>query len=180
MSRFPLSIDLTGKVVFLIGNGPQIQQKAEKLAPFGAVLIRRATFTEADAQQLPALVIVGDTELAEAEHIFSLCCQYRIAVNVVDVPRLCSFYFPALITRGDLTVSISTDGSSPAAAACLRQRIEGVLPDRTGEILDWLSENRQLLREKKCLSAAAGAAFSAGRPLTAAEVDALCRDTDTV
>lgn len=62
-------------------------EKAEKLAPFGAVLIRRDTFTSADAQAAPALVIVGDTDFAEAERISLLCCQYHIPVNVVDVPQ---------------------------------------------------------------------------------------------
>ena len=115
MNRFPLSVDLNGKPIYLIGNGEQIRRKAEKLAPFGAVLICSDTFTKREAERTPAMVIVGDTPRPEAERIFALCRENRIPVNVVDTPELCSFYFPALITRGDLTISISHCGSSPAA-----------------------------------------------------------------
>lgn len=172
MNRFPLSVDLNGKLIFLIGNGEQIRQKAEKLAPFGAVLVYSDTFTEADAETA-AMVIVGDMPHAEAERIVTRCCKYRIPVNVVDMPELCTFYFPALITRGDLTISVSTAGSSPVAAACLRQRIEDMLPDDTDKILSWLGERRAELKGKHILKAATAAAFSVGRPLTADEIDEL-------
>ena len=173
MSYFPLSINLTGRKVFLVGHGPQIRQKEEKLEPFGAVLVRGDTFTEDDAQTAPALVIVGDTELSEAEKISQLCREYHIPVNVVDVPELCSFYFPALIARGDLTVSVSTGGKSPAAAAYLREQIEQMIPDNAEKILEWIFENREKLR-KRCVSKTAiAAAFSRGRPLTEKEVEEL-------
>lgn len=173
MSHFPLSIDLTDQTVFLVGNGPQIQQKAEKLEAFRPRLIRKDTFTEADAQQFPAMVIVGDTDLAAAERIAALCRRYRIPVNVVDIPQLCSFYFPALITRGPLTVSVSTGGTSPAAAAYLRQRLADLLPEETEEILHWLGAHKGEFRQKRLLKPATAAAFDKGRPLTAEELAAM-------
>lgn len=173
MNRFPMSMDLEGKTVFLVGNGPQIRQKAEKLAPFGPELRRVETFTEAEAGTLPALVIVGDTPLVEAGRIAGLCRRYRIPVNVVDVPQLCSFYFPALVTRGELTLSISTAGAAPEAAAWLRRELERLLPENTGDILDWLAQEKTRLRQLGISREAAAAALSAGRPLEEAELQAL-------
>lgn len=173
MNRFSLSVDLRDQTVFLIGEGPQTRDKAQKLLPFGPRLIQKNTFTPEDAGQLPALVIVGDTPLAQAEAISDLCRSHRIPVNVVDVPRLCSFYFPALVTRGDLTVAISTGGGTPAAAAYLRRQIEALLPEDTDCILRWLSQNRDLLKSKQALTQATALAFSLGRPLTQAELAAL-------
>lgn len=173
MNRFPLSIDLNGKNVFLLGKGEQIRQKTEKMLPFGANLVYLDSFTEAEAEKNPALVIAGDLPQEEAQQIYQLCCAHRIPVNVVDVPELCSFYFPALITRGDLTVSISTGGCLPAGAAFLRQRIEEVLPEETDKILDWACARRQELKEKKIVKAALAAAFSANRPLTEEELQEL-------
>lgn len=43
MNHFPISVDLTGKTVYLIGDGPQIRQKAEKMKPFEAVLTHKQT-----------------------------------------------------------------------------------------------------------------------------------------
>ena len=40
------------------------------------------------------------------------------------------------------SAAYSTDGASPAAAVQLKQKIEGLLPDRTEEILDWLQSKR--------------------------------------
>lgn len=173
MNRFPLCIDLQGKTVILVGNGPQIQDKAEKLAPFEPVLLRRDCFTQADAALEPAMVIVGDTDLEEAQRIFALCRDRGIAVNVVDVPRLCSFHFPALIHRGDLTVSVSTGGSSPAVAAFLRRKLEENLPENTEEILNWLSACRGELKQRQILHQAVEMAFLQRRPLTEAELWAL-------
>lgn len=177
MNYFPLSIDLMGKPVFLVGNGSQIRAKAEKLAPFGPELVYKHGFTPEDAAQLPALVIVGDTEPEEARRISALCHSYRIPVNVVDMPQLCSFYFPGLILRGDLTVSLATGGKSPEAAAWLRRTLEARLPDRTEELLNWLHSRRQQLKRQGILKQAVEAAFSQNRPLTEAELEALARET---
>ena len=157
MNHFPISVNLSGKTVYLIGDGPQIRQKAEKMKPFEAVLTHKQTFTEADARTAPAMVIG----------------QYRIPVNVVDVPRLCSFYFPGLITKGDLTVSISTGGTCPAAAACLRERIENAIPDGTEDVLEWAHQNRERLKKHRVLKQAVTKAFSLNRPLTEEEIGAI-------
>lgn len=166
MGYFPLCIDLAGKTVFLLGEGKQIRDKAEKLAPFSPRTVFLSDLTEDDLKERPSLVIVGDMERRDAERISRLCAEKGIPVNVVDVPELCTFFFPSLIRRGDLTVSVSTGGKSPAAAACLRHKIEAVLPDRTEEILNWLTLRRNILREAGILRGAAAAAFELGRPLT--------------
>lgn len=173
MNRFPLSVDLRDQTVFLIGDGPQIRDKAQKLLPFGPRLIQKNTFTPEDAGQQPALVIVGDTPLAQAEAISDLCRSRRIPVNVVDVPRLCSFYFPALIIKGSLTVSVCTGGSSPLAAARLRQQLLEALPENTEQLLDWLRLHRQTLRQRGLLREATAQAFALGRPLTGQELKEL-------
>ena len=122
-------------------------------------------------------ISAGDVEklcaFAKAEEIASLCGQYRIPVNVVDVPRLCSFYFPGLITKGDLTVSISTGGTCPAAAACLRERIENAIPDGTEDVLEWAHQNRERLKKHRVLKQAVTKAFSLNRPLTEEEIGAI-------
>jgi precorrin-2 dehydrogenase / sirohydrochlorin ferrochelatase len=48
----------------------------------------------------------------------------RGLVNVVDVPSLCNFIVPSVITRGLLTIAISTSGVSPALAKTIRKELE--------------------------------------------------------
>ena len=174
MGYFPLCIELSGKCVVCVGTGAQTQDKIEKIRPFGPRIVVVDALTEEQLEEYkPELVIVGDTERSKAEQISFLCRERSLPVNVVDVPELCTFFFPSLITRGDLTISVSTGGTSPAAAAHVRREIEEKLPDRTEEILQWLGENRSFLREQGILKEATRKALFLNRPLTAEECELL-------
>ena len=47
-----------------------------------------------------------------------------------------------------LTVGISTDGKSPAAASWLRGKIAGMLPDGLGDTIDLLGQIRPMVMER--------------------------------
>ena len=57
-----------------------------------------------------------------------------ILVNVCDCQSECDFFFPALISRGEVTIGISTGGASPALAAVLREYLEKCLPEDLAEV----------------------------------------------
>ena len=81
--------------------------------------------------------------------IAEYCRTERIPVNVVDDREKCTFFFPALVKNGPLTVGISTDGKSPAAAAWVRQEISGILPERIGDIIDLLGQIRPVVMQRE-------------------------------
>ena len=172
MGHFPLFLDLTGQPVLLVGCGPQTDAKRNKLLPFGPDLRRLDCLTEADLIPRPALVLAGDLSPEESRRISDLCRTHGIPVNVADRPELCTFFFPGLISRGALTIGVSTAGTSPAAAAVLRQEIEALLPDRTEEILTWANTLRGQL-PSPTLKAAVSAALAQNRPLTEVEITEL-------
>lgn len=187
MSYFPLCIDLTDVPVLLVGDGPQIQEKLEKLLPFQAKLTRLDRLTADDLEKAPAMVVIGDLPFSQAQAYSSLCRQRNIPVNVVDIPELCSFYFPALIQRGDLTLGITTGGKSPGLAARLRKNLESQIPRETGSILNWLSDLRPRLKSRfphpvfrRILGMLTEESLSLGRPLTEEETEHLIsRETKT-
>lgn len=74
-----------------------------------------------------------------------LCRKMHIPVNCVDDPENCDFVFPAIIKKGDLTVSISTDGTSPAYARKLKQQISDIIPENIDSILDQMARLRRVL-----------------------------------
>ena len=202
MRFFPLCINLENEDVILIGHGHHAEEKLEKLLPYGCrirlfaeegfedfenhpqVSLFRRNFTEADLEQLPVCVIAADRSEEESRFISQLCHSRRIPVNVVDVPPLCSFYFPALITHGSFTLSITTSGKSPAAATLLRQKIEPLIPDRMEEIMDWSDGFRQDIRSRfsdsatrrRILKKGMALAMEQNRPLSAEEVEGLVNE----
>lgn len=177
MGYFPLCVRLEHQRVLLVGEGTQTAEKAEKLAPFRPCIVRLKSLTPQDLSPRPALVVIGDVSFAQAAEMAQLCREENIPVNVVDQPSLCSFFFPSLITAGDLTISVSTGGTNPAAAAHLRREIERQLPEQTEEILLWLTALREELKAslspqqyRVTLRAITAAAFEQGRSLTREEV----------
>lgn len=145
MGYFPICVDLRDRPVLLVGSGPQIEDKAGKLRPFGASIQRRADPVEVTLDDGVALVIVGDVDRADAARISRLCRDRRIPVNVVDDPQSSTFFFPALVTSGDVTISVSTGGKAPGAGAYLARMIRRILPGDLGERVRRLAVLRQAL-----------------------------------
>ena len=176
MGYFPLCMDISEKTVLLIGCGKQMRDKEEKLRPFGAKLVQLHHLNKEALDLHPVFVVAGDLSHEEAEATAQACRERGIPVNVVDRPEISSFAFSSMITAGDLTVSISTGGKNPTAAAVLRGRIQSQIPGRTEEILTWLTTIRQKLRSAlppeeypAVLRSITAAAFEENRPLTAEE-----------
>ena len=66
-----------------------------------------------------------------------------ILVNVVDVPELCDFYYPATVRRRALTIAVSTEGESPTLAQRLRDEIRDLLPEDVEEAVTRLGAERR-------------------------------------
>jgi precorrin-2 dehydrogenase/sirohydrochlorin ferrochelatase len=74
-----------------------------------------------------------------------------ILVNVTDAPESGNCTFPALLRRGDLEISISTNGKCPGFAAELRDILAGAIDEKYGTILQTLTAEREkLLTEGRC------------------------------
>ncbi len=70
------------------------------------------------------LAIVADTSDDEINRLIHDEARDRnVVLNVMDVTNLCTFIAPAIIHRNDVTVAVSTAGTSPALARRLRERM---------------------------------------------------------
>lgn len=70
------------------------------------------------------IVIVADTSSMETnEAVSAEATERNILLNVMDVTPLCTWIAPSLIQRNEVTVAVSTAGSSPALARRLRERM---------------------------------------------------------
>lgn len=196
MPLFPIFINLEGRRVLIVGGGHVALRKAERLSPYGAdifavapefipgfagipgVTLLERRFEPGDIEG--AALVIAATDDGELNAAVSELCRWEnIPVNVVDDLEKCSFVFPALVQRGELSVGISTGGASPSAAQYVRRGVEQLVPEGFEGILDFLSAHRAQVKESlppERRAAAFAALFERclerGGPLSEAELAA--------
>ena len=89
---------------------------------------------------LIAIAATGDS--AVNRQVFQDGHRQGVLVNSADDPQNCHFTLPARLRRGDLLITISTEGRSPAMASWLRQRIEASLDHNIDQMLQLAAEVR--------------------------------------
>jgi precorrin-2 dehydrogenase/sirohydrochlorin ferrochelatase len=160
---YPVNLLLAGKRCLVVGGGPVAARKVTGLVEAGADVLVVAPEVGAELATVPgvtierrayqasdldgcALVIVA-TDDNELNHQVSLDAQASgIWVNSADDPANCTFTLPARIRRGDLLVTVSTGGRSPAVASWLRGRLESELDAELGTLLDLVATERERLQ----------------------------------
>ena len=163
MPLFPIFIDLKGRRALIVGGGRVALRKAERLMPYGAdicavapefedafrslsgVTLLERRFEPGDIEGA-ALVIAATDDVELNAAVSELCRWENVPVNVVDDIEKCSFVFPSLVRRGELSVGISTGGASPSAAQYVRRGVEQLVPEGFEGILDFLSAHRAAVK----------------------------------
>src|SRR5262249_57798639 len=95
--------------------------------------------------------------------------QRGVFVNAVDHPDTCSAYAGGVLTRGGMTVAVSSNGEAPALAGLLREALEEVLPE---DLERWLEEARLQRRKWR----AEGVPMAQRRPLLLQALNRLYAD----
>lgn len=202
MGYFPFFVDLENVPGLVVGGGTVALRKVEKLTPYGPRLtvcameflpelerlpgltLLRRPFQESLLEEGARFVIAATNDAALNRRIALLCRERDIPVNAVDDRAHCSFLFPALVKRGDLSAGISTGGASPTAAVWLKRQIEALLPENFSTLLAALDELRPRVRQTVCEESRRAACFSQlftaclqrGRPLRENEVQEILRE----
>jgi siroheme synthase-like protein len=143
---YPVNLRVDGVAVLVVGEGSIAGQKADGLRAAGAVVnhVGPDEYAGVDGHRL-VFVATGDAALAQRVHDDADAAG--LWVNSADDPDRCSFTLPAVLRRGDVLVTVSTAGRSPALARWLRDELaaEAVGPEHE-TLLDVLAEVRQELR----------------------------------
>lgn len=203
MGYFPFFVDIAGKKGVIVGGGAVALRKAEKLLPFGPSLTVIAPEILPRLAELPGAALLrepfrpellagADFAVAATDdralnrRIAGLCRERGVPVNAVDDQNACTFLFPALVRRGQLTVGISTAGASPAAAAWVRGQIEEAIPPNFDGILALMERIRPVVKERfsdgksrpAALKSIFAACLAAGRPLAETEWRAILEERE--
>ncbi|MDA8227075.1 MAG: bifunctional precorrin-2 dehydrogenase/sirohydrochlorin ferrochelatase, partial [Desulfitobacterium hafniense] len=90
-----------------------------------------------------AVLIFSCTDLEEVNAEVASDAKDNLRhINVVDDPDKCSFIVPSIMERGDLTIAVSTAGSSPIVARQVRAELETMYGDEMAEYLSLLKSWR--------------------------------------
>ena len=164
MAHFPLFISIEGRKCLLAGGGRVALRKVRTLLAYKADVMVVALSLDPDlAELLPegafrkglleekdledaALVVAATSSRPENHRIAMLCRERNIPVNVIDCPDECSFLFPAVVKRGDVSIGINTGARSPGLSRHIRRKIGDAVPDWYGDLADRIGEIRDELK----------------------------------
>ena len=165
MNVYPINLDIRDRRCLVVGGGAVALRKVEgllacggrvevvspaaadplaALADRGAVTWRRRAYRAADMQGAFMVIAATDRE-AVNRRVAADARTHGVLCNVVDRPAAGSFTVPSAVRRGDLLLTVSTAGRSPALAKRLRQRIEAQFGAEYADLLRLLGTVRQRL-----------------------------------
>jgi len=125
-----------------------IHQEIKTLAAQHDISIKENAYHKGDIASFDIVIIAVDN-ISLQQNIFEETRKKGILCNAVDSLEYCDFIFPSYIKKGDLIVSVSTSGASPAVAKYLRRHIEKMLPTGIEIFLKKMREYRKRLPKGK-------------------------------
>ena len=118
------------KIGGLLGTGASIgvialdaSNLVHEWARAGKITLQLRAFAPEDLDGV-FLAVVATSSGPLNQAVYREAKRRRVLCNVVDVPELCDFYYPAVVRRGDLQIAVSTGGQSPSLAQKIRQQLE--------------------------------------------------------
>ncbi|MGD9008223.1 MAG: bifunctional precorrin-2 dehydrogenase/sirohydrochlorin ferrochelatase [Desulfobacteraceae bacterium] len=165
MQYYPVNLDVKERNCLVVGGGrvgtrkvktllacgarvtvisPEATPELEALAGQGRIQWRTRDYQASDLDD--TFLVIGATDDQrlnrkihhDAEMVQRLC-------NIADQPDLCNFILPAIMRQGDLMITVSTGGKSPAFAKHLRQQLEKDYGPEYGALLQLMGAIRKRL-----------------------------------
>ena len=163
---FPMFMRLEGLEVLVVGAGkvaerkvasllstgamvkvvaPDIGEPIADLADKGDVAVIERCFAPEDLDGV-ALAFCATDDPTVSERVSREAMARSVPVNVVDVPDLCSFFVPSVLTRGALQIAVSTSGAAPSVARDIRLSLEDGFEAWWEDCMDELALMRTLAK----------------------------------
>ncbi len=161
---FPLTVDVRGYPVLVLGGDEEAAEKTQRLLEAGAkvtvvaptlheqlkqlaasakVVHRGRHFRETDLESaiLVLNMIRGDKEFSRS--LFARAREKKILLWSVDYPEASTVNMPAVVASGHVRVAISTSGVAPALSGFMKEDLERILDPDFAAFVDWLGKLRE-------------------------------------
>ena len=166
---FPVLINLKEFPVIIIGGGDVALRKAESLLKFnGDITVLAPDICESllelkNKNKIKILkgyyapehiknfkIIFSATNDPEVnKQIYDDCKKEGKLLNVVDNPPLCDFILPANVKRGNLTISVASQGSAPFYVKEIKRKLEHLFPEYYKDLLEIAEQFRNNLMDEQ-------------------------------
>jgi len=169
MAYFPAFLKLDNKKTLIVGGGYIAYEKLTHLLDFtkdisvialefsddmlksiqeNNLTFEQRTYKSGDIKDFAVIIVAVDDIKLQAE-IFAESKQYNCLCNSVDSVEYCDFIFGSYVKKDDLTIAISTSGTSPAMAKHLRMYLQNLIPNGISEFLKEMKDLRRTLPKGK-------------------------------
>jgi precorrin-2 dehydrogenase/sirohydrochlorin ferrochelatase len=168
MRYYPVQLDIRGRSCLVVGGGavgtrkvaglldcgarvavvsPEATDTLRRLAAEGRIALELRDYRPGDLGGV-FLVIGATDDEALNRRLSADAGTAGILCNIADRPEACNFILPAVVKRGDLVLTVSTSGKSPALAKKLRMDLERQFGGEYGRLLELMGAlRRRLLAE---------------------------------
>ncbi len=165
MEYYPVNLNIKNRNCLVVGGGQVGSRKVLNLIKCKAIVtVKSITFSEeliklekekkvtlkkdeyksSDLEDV--FLVIGATNNEELNwRISNDAKKLNILCNIADYPAACNFILPSFINRGDLTISISTSGKSPAFAKKLKKELASQYGEEYAELLQLMGAVRKKL-----------------------------------
>lgn len=167
MSLYPIFLKLEGHKVLIVGGGLIAEQKIEgvlrsatdvtvispQLTPRIRLWAHQGRIKHQGIEFRPGMtrgyfLVISCTDSEETNRaIYHEARENGILANAVDDPGYCDFYAPAVVSRGEFQIAISTGGNSPALSQHVRKQLERNFGPEYELWTAWLGRMRDVMRK---------------------------------
>ncbi|SHO49713.1 precorrin-2 dehydrogenase/sirohydrochlorin ferrochelatase family protein [Desulfopila aestuarii] len=168
MMLYPVNLQIAGKLCLVIGGGKVGLRKIRTLLSCGA---RVMVISPEVVEGIALLVTKGEIELQQRGYregdlagaflAFAVTNNRRIQdqvatearkngvfLNIADEPTRCDFQVPAQVRRGELLLTVSTGGASPALAKLIREQLEEQFDGEYGKVISLFARIRDVIVDR--------------------------------
>jgi precorrin-2 dehydrogenase/sirohydrochlorin ferrochelatase len=166
---YPMFLKIRGKRCVVVGGGQVARRKVRALLEYGASVevispdpcpelielegrgeigILHRQYQPGDLKE--ALIAIAATDSSDInQQVIKEAQDQAVLVNAADDLENSDFIVPSYLRRGDITISVSTAGRSPALARKIRTRLEKEFGDEYASLVRLIGEVRAEVRRQK-------------------------------
>lgn len=166
MEAYPIMLNIRGKATVVIGGGVIAYKRINNLLKAGAKVTVISPDVHANIKALyienkiswfqkkfqqqdikSAFIVIAATNNKMINEKVAATASYHQLINVVDNPELSNFHVPAKLSRGDLTITVATNGASPILAREIRNELGELFDDSYVDYVAFLKKAREKVQK---------------------------------